>query len=378
MVTDTNEPCVSQPRLDGPRLLYISQLEMRLEAFQTIASRLGRGAVRSVDTDLLEREAHKLTGTGATYGYPAITTAAAELERFLLTGNRDSVAIKALLDTLVLEIDSAVQAAPVQTTRLGVIATSAANVARPPTPRVLIVDDDPDIVNVVRAAIGAFANVEAATDGQAALRAISLARYDLILLDYTLPDMTGREVIRRIGPEVAGKTPIIMLTAMRQANIVAQLLRAGVAGYVAKPIDPALLLQRVTQYLARQAPLVLIADDDPLVREVLKERFRLSGAQVVLASTCAGALDSATRLRPHLTILDRKIGASDGLDVLVALRLAECTANLPVVVLSAKRERSDIAEAYRCGANDYITKPFLPRDVVDRCLGYFQMAPTRS
>ena len=240
-------------------------------------------------------------------------------------------------------------------------------------PRILVVDDDPTIADLVAAVFAKFAETQSVATGMGALDALRGARFDMVVLDHNLPDLTGLEVLLRARQHIdTTQTSVVMMTAMRDAKLVARLLRAGARGYIIKPFEPSALVARVTKILERQAPIVLIADDDPVIREVLRARLRRLGVKVLVASNCTDALQIASAVRPHLLILDRQMARQDGLEVLVSLRKEASTASMSIVVLLAMRSERDVSDGYLCGADDYIVKPFLPDEVIDRCTGYLR------
>ncbi len=119
------------------------------------------------------------------------------------------------------------------------------------SPRVLVVDDEPNIVDVISMALRfqGFA-VESAGTGAEALAAVTAFRPDLIVLDVMLPDMEGFEVARRLGAERAG-TPIIFLTARDATEDKIRGLTTGGDDYVTKPFSLEELVARIRTILRR-------------------------------------------------------------------------------------------------------------------------------
>jgi two-component system KDP operon response regulator KdpE len=108
---------------------------------------------------------------------------------------------------------------------------------------------------------------------------------------------------------------------------------------------------------------ILICDDEPQILRALKVILRDAGYEAVTASTGEEALDRASVSAPEAAILDLMLPDIDGVEVTRQLR--EWT-QLPIVVLSAVGEEDRKVEALAAGADDYVTKPFGPRELVAR------------
>lgn len=111
---------------------------------------------------------------------------------------------------------------------------------------------------------------------------------------------------------------------------------------------------------------ILIADDDVILTEIL--RFRLEAAQhdVVVAADGMEALVMAETEEPDLIVLDYMMPVVAGPEVLARLRAEPRTAKIPVVMLSARDGEKDIVSALKAGASDYMTKPFIPHELLVR------------
>jgi DNA-binding response OmpR family regulator len=108
---------------------------------------------------------------------------------------------------------------------------------------------------------------------------------------------------------------------------------------------------------------VLIVDDEEIVRDVLTRYFEQEGFRVDVAADGEAALDLAARSRPDIVILDLMLPKLDGLEVFRRIRE---DGDLPIVMLTAKSEEVDRLVGLELGADDYVTKPFSPREVVAR------------
>ncbi|HEX7187905.1 MAG TPA: response regulator [Actinomycetes bacterium] len=118
--------------------------------------------------------------------------------------------------------------------------------------------------------------------------------------------------------------------------------------------------------VGRPRPLVLIAEDDPDVRELIARKLRGEGMDVMGVGDGISALEAARTMRPDLVLLDVMMPGMTGLQICEELRSHVATRNLPVVLITARARAVDIETGYLAGADDYIVKPFSPRDLVAR------------
>jgi DNA-binding response OmpR family regulator len=109
---------------------------------------------------------------------------------------------------------------------------------------------------------------------------------------------------------------------------------------------------------------VLVVDDDPTVSDVVRRYLEQDGFRVRLASDGPAALAAVAAETPDLVVLDLMLGGIDGLEVCRRLRRELPT--LPVVMLTALGEEADRVVGLEVGADDYVTKPFSPRELVLR------------
>ncbi|MHB1242658.1 MAG: response regulator transcription factor [Gaiellaceae bacterium] len=110
-------------------------------------------------------------------------------------------------------------------------------------------------------------------------------------------------------------------------------------------------------------PLVLAADDDPLIRELIQFRLERSGYAVVTAENGDDALRLARERRPDLVVLDVMMPGLNGYEVTRRLRADEETRRIPIILLTARVQEADVAQGFEAGADDYLTKPFSPQEL---------------
>jgi DNA-binding response OmpR family regulator len=121
---------------------------------------------------------------------------------------------------------------------------------------------------------------------------------------------------------------------------------------------------------------VLVVDDDPTVSDVVRRYLEQDGCRVRLAGDGLAALAAVAAETPDLVVLDLMLGGLDGLEVCRRLR-RELPA-LPVVMLTALGEEADRVVGLEVGADDYVTKPFSPRELVLRVRSVLRRAVPRT
>ena len=116
----------------------------------------------------------------------------------------------------------------------------------------------------------------------------------------------------------------------------------------------------------RQVPLVLVADDDPAMRDLENAVLRAAGLEVAESADGAEALDLARILRPSIMLLDMDMPELTGLEVLEQLRSTLSGRGVPVIVVTAHDDPETESRCIELGAEDYITKPIQPATLVAR------------
>jgi DNA-binding response OmpR family regulator len=109
--------------------------------------------------------------------------------------------------------------------------------------------------------------------------------------------------------------------------------------------------------------LILLVDDEPRLVQLVRDYLEHGGFGVVTAGDGPTALRAASTQHPDLIVLDLGLPGLDGLDVMRTLRK---TSEVPIIVLTARGEESDKVAGLELGADDYLTKPFSPKELVAR------------
>jgi DNA-binding response OmpR family regulator len=111
---------------------------------------------------------------------------------------------------------------------------------------------------------------------------------------------------------------------------------------------------------------VLVIDDDPVIVKLLRVNFELEGFNVISASDGLEGVEKARKERPDVVISDIMMPTMNGLELVSTLKSDPVTADLPVLLLSAKAQMADVQRGFELGADDYVTKPFDPIELIDK------------
>jgi two-component system alkaline phosphatase synthesis response regulator PhoP len=119
---------------------------------------------------------------------------------------------------------------------------------------------------------------------------------------------------------------------------------------------------------------ILVVEDEQDIRDLVRFHLEQEGYAVREADSGERALAQVAAERPALIVLDLMLPGTDGLEVCRRLRAAEATATLPIIMLTARAEELDRVLGLEMGADDYVTKPFSPRELVARVRAVLRLA----
>ncbi len=111
---------------------------------------------------------------------------------------------------------------------------------------------------------------------------------------------------------------------------------------------------------------ILLVEDDPDIAELVQFNLEREGYRVIVCTEGDVGLAEIMRVKPNLVILDLMLPKIDGLTICKSIRAQSELAGIPVIMLSAKSEESDVIVGLELGADDYLTKPFSPRELLAR------------
>lgn len=201
---------------------------------------------------------------------------------------------------------------------------------------VLVIDDDPTVHDLLRRSLGKEGfRVEGALNGAQGLALARSLHPAVITLDVMMPHMDGWATLAQLksDPDLAN-IPVVMITMVNDQGIGYSL---GASDYLIKPVDRDRLLTVLQKYRNVQSSRsILLADDDPVNRNLLRQILEREGWQVSEAENGRQAIESLAHHMPSLILLDLMMPELDGFGVVSELRQRPEWRSLPVIVVTAK------------------------------------------
>ena len=203
---------------------------------------------------------------------------------------------------------------------------------------VLLIDDDPAIQEIVRRQLAPCrVQLVIASDGEEGLMMARAVPPDVVVLDMLMPNMNGEQVLSRMRQDSElSDVPVILISNQEIDN---SLLALGVEDFLLKPIERISLLRSIGRFvdLDRERANILLVEDDPMVRDVLRRTIKLEGLSVIEARDGVEGLESLDK-HPDISLilLDLMMPRMDGFTFLERVREDDRFEDIPVVVLTAK------------------------------------------
>ena len=247
---------------------------------------------------------------------------------------------------------------------------------------VLIVDDDEVMLQTAAdtlASIGASA--EQARTGLEALgmiehRHLSGRDYDVVIVDWKMPDMDGLETIRRIRSEIGTGVPILLISAYDWSDIEDKAKEAGANGFVSKPLFRSTLYDKINNLIGRESVSqepeddysdlqglhILVAEDNDVNWEIISAMLGMFGITAERAENgriCVERMCAAAEGSYALIFMDVQMPEMNCLDATRAIRKLESpwAASIPIIAMTADAFSENVTECLDAGMNGHIAKP---------------------
>jgi len=235
---------------------------------------------------------------------------------------------------------------------------------------VLLADDSPMIHRHTEPILReAGYRVVSAMDGDEGLVLAREHHPDLVITDIEMPRMDGYELCKRLkeDPDL-GHVPVLISSSLGEAHDLERGFDSGADDYLVKPVIPEELTTRVKQLLSGAAPAsresILVVDDSPAQRHYVADCLARQGFAISTAENGRVALELAIQKKPALIISDYEMPEMTGFELVHALKRWPDTRNIPVVMLTARDSKRDMAQMKAAGASAYLVKPFAQ----DKCI----------
>jgi CheY-like chemotaxis protein/class 3 adenylate cyclase len=211
--------------------------------------------------------------------------------------------------------------------------------------------------------------VRSAVDGAEAIELARTLRPDLVITDVEMPRVDGYGVCKALKSDPAtAHVPVLICSSLGEAADLERGFDAGADDYLVKPVLPEELSTRVRALVLGSLPAsrerILVVDDSPAQRHYVADCLARQGFDVVTADDGKAALDKAQTVRPALVVSDYEMPVMNGFELVHALRRDPELRQIPVIMLTARDSRRDMAQMRAVGASAYLVKPFSQ----DKCI----------
>ena len=253
---------------------------------------------------------------------------------------------------------------------------------------VLVVDDDQVACEHAKLVLeGVGVTAETVMSGKEAIEMVKIREarrepYDLILVDWKMPDMDGLETTRQIRSIIGNESAIIILTAYNWDEILDEAVSAGVDSFIAKPLFAGDVLERFKEALLEKnarypdrehkADLkgrrILLAEDMMVNAEIMKELLRMKDMLCEHAENGKIAVDMFSSHEEgyyDAILMDMRMPEMDGLEATMAIRALDRddAKKIPIIALTANAFDEDVQKSLQAGLNAHLSKPVEPENL---------------
>ncbi|MGB6376319.1 MAG: response regulator [Syntrophobacteria bacterium] len=258
--------------------------------------------------------------------------------------------------------------------------------------KVLVVDDNATSRDILQIMLESFSfQVVLASSGEEGLAELEAAPrdepFELVLMDWKMPGMNGIEASKRIKghPHLSKIPAVILVTAYGREEIMQEAEKAGLEGFLIKPVNSSLFFDTIMQALGKDVlksspavrqreqevellqnihgARVLLVEDNEINRQVAKEILTGAGLEVFLANDGQEAVDAVGKEHYDAVLMDIQMPVMDGYLATEAIRSDPHCKDLPIIAMTAHAMAGDREKCLAAGMDDHVTKPIDPEQL---------------
>ncbi len=350
-------------RMDQLREEYARELPQKLDELE---SSIESAKQRPETTKAAASSAHRLRGTAGAYGFKLVGALAGQIEDLLLEFQASPLRVRRNFWNEVSRALADARLASREQESLARLQIEP-NDATLSTGTILFVDDDVDARRAATALLRKqLFDVCVASSGPEALHKASSIKLAAAVVDVHLKDESGFDLCRQLR-ELPGKErlPLVLISADQSVETRVAATHVGASLFIEKPFRQdafAIAVQQlVDEAVARRGRVLILEDDQDFANhaEVLLQACDIDTRAIANPAVLPAALEE---FRPDLLLLDIDLQNTSGVDICKALRMSLQWQTLPILMITAHIDDDTRIEAFRAGANDFISKPVLEEE----------------
>lgn len=264
-----------------------------------------------------------------------------------------------------------------------------------PSWNTLVVDNNEDLCHSAAAAFKEIGiNAEYALSGKEAVEMVKKRHdaqddYQLVLIDWKMPEMDGLETTREIRKRLGAEVPILIISAYDWSDIKDEAMEAGAHGFISKPLFKSNLYLGLSKFIEDEGTVsalkeeeekdftgrkILLAEDNDLNWEIANEILSTAGFKLEHAENgkiCVEKFEASEEGTYDVILMDIRMPVMNGYDAAKTIRgLDRADAHLPIIAMTADAFSEDIQHSLDCGMNAHISKPIDVKKLMDELAKY--------
>lgn len=264
-----------------------------------------------------------------------------------------------------------------------------------PSWNTLVVDNNEDLCHSAVAALKEIGiNAEYALSGKEAVEMVKKRHdaqddYQLVLIDWKMPEMDGLETAREIRKRLGAEVPILIISAYDWSDIKDEAMEAGANGFISKPLFKSNLYLGLSKFIEDEGTVsalkeeeekdftgrkILLAEDNDLNWEIANEILSTAGFKLEHAENgkiCVEKFEASEEGTYDVILMDIRMPVMNGYDAAKTIRgLDRADAHLPIIAMTADAFSEDIQHSLDCGMNAHISKPIDVKKLMDELAKY--------